>query len=203
MKCLPEMNGYQHEKQLWTGNFQLWQEISFVLPWHEISSCDKKFLSFTKIFLWQEISSCGKTFLPEENICLSPEDLFLLLQESICLTGTFCFILQKTLSCQICDKNTWISAKISCEPEDLVGAWLPGSLAPGEYPTLIKWLFAWPFRQYVEVNQAILSTLLSLETLKKVPGGCVLESHFSIQLKPKPSWTKKWDIQRGTFCSPR
>ena len=37
-----------------------------------------------------------------------------------------------------------------------------------------------------------LSTLLSLELLKKVPGGwmgggwVVLESHFSIQLKPKP-----------------
>ena len=34
-----------------------------------------------------------------------------------------------------------------------------------------------------------LSTLLSLEPLEKVPGGwvVVLESHFSVQLKPKPS----------------
>ena len=35
-----------------------------------------------------------------------------------------------------------------------------------------------------------LSTLLGLETFKKVPGGgwvVVLESHFSVQLKPKPS----------------
>ena len=38
-----------------------------------------------------------------------------------------------------------------------------------------------------------LGTLLSLEPLEKVPGGggwwwwAVLESHFSVQLKPKPS----------------
>ena len=32
-----------------------------------------------------------------------------------------------------------------------------------------------------------LSTLLSVESLEKVPGGWVLESHFRVQLRPKPS----------------
>ena len=92
-----------------TRNFCLWQEISY---------CGKKFLSVARHFFLRKMSVCDNTF--------APENLFFL-QESICLTGTFCLILQKTLSCQICDKNTWISANISCELEDFVGAWLPGS----------------------------------------------------------------------------
>ena len=122
-----------------TRNFFLWQEISSYdkkfLPvtrnfflWQDISSCDKKFLPVTRnFFLWQEISSyykkssCGKKVLP-----MKQENIFGL-QKSIGLTGTFCFILHEIPSCQICDKYAWISANISCEPEDFVGTWLPGS----------------------------------------------------------------------------
>ena len=106
--------------------------------WQEIFSFDKKFFDITK-----KSSFCKKFHTVSRNFFLcdntfAPENL-LFLQESICLTGTFWFILQKTFSCQICDKNAWISANISCEPEDFVGAWLSGSLAPGEYPTLLIW----------------------------------------------------------------
>ena len=122
-----------------TRNFFLWQEISSYdkkfLPvtrnfflWQDISSCDKKFLPVTRnFFLWQEISSyykkssCGKKVLP-----MKQENIFGL-QKSIGLTGTFCFILHEIPSCQICDKYAWISANISCEPEDFMGTWLPGS----------------------------------------------------------------------------
>ena len=128
---------------MWFTNFCFLNYISINVSF-EVSSCDKKFLSVTRnflilqnIFLWQEISYCGKKFRSVarhfflrkvsvfDNI-FALENLFFL-QESICLTGTFCFILQKILSCKICDKNAWISANISCEP---------GSLAPGEYSTL-------------------------------------------------------------------
>ena len=103
-------------------NYFIWHEISPKLLGQEISyfdkkflpvqrffsSCDKKFLPVTrnlfllqKIFLWPEISYCGKKFLPVAKY----------------------FLLRKIY---VCD-NAWISANISCEPEDFVGAWLPGS----------------------------------------------------------------------------
>ena len=76
--------------------------------WQEFFSCNKKFLPVTrnlfflqKIFLWLQISYCGKNFLPVEKY----------------------FLLRKIY---VCD-NARISANISCEPEDFVGAWLPGS----------------------------------------------------------------------------
>ena len=63
---------------------------------------------------------------------MTQENVFLL-QKSIGLAGTFCIIWQEIPSCQVCDKTRKflptfrVSLKIS---------WEPGSLAPGEYPTL-------------------------------------------------------------------
>ena len=76
--------------------------------WQEFFSCDKKFLPVARnffllqtIFLWPETSYCDKKFLPVAKHFL-PRKI------------------------HVCD-NAWISANISCEPEDFVGAWLPGS----------------------------------------------------------------------------
>ena len=115
----------------------------------EISSSDKKFLPVT-IFLWQEMFYYGTKFLSmarnflvwqeilpvarhlfvtivlHENNVLLPKRKFLL-QETIGLTWTFCIIWQEISSCQSCAKGEWISADFSWEPEDFVGAWLPGS----------------------------------------------------------------------------
>ena len=99
----------------------LWQEIS---SFYKKSSCGQKFLTVARNFLlWQEISYCGKKFLPVAKH----------------------FLLRKIY---VCD-NAWISANISCEPEDFVGAWLPGSLEippPCQHPLRYCWHF--PFCVY-------------------------------------------------------
>ena len=131
-----------------TGNFFLWQEISSC----DNSICGKKFLLVARnFFLWQEIlpvarhlffrkiSDCDIIFAwkscyssQKKVLPLTQENVFLL-QKSIGLAGTFCIIWQEIPSCQVCDKmrkflpTFRVSLKIS---------WEPGSLAPGEYPTL-------------------------------------------------------------------
>ena len=76
--------------------------------WQEFLSCDNKFLPVTRnffllqnIFLWHKISYYCKKFLPVAKH----------------------FLLRKIY---VCD-NVEISVNISWEPEDFVGAWLPGS----------------------------------------------------------------------------
>ena len=123
-----------------TRNFFLWQENSsrnkkfppgtrnsFFRK--EISSCDKKFMPLIRYsFLWQDISSCGNWLLAVPRYFPS---CCVWYKEFLQMTGNT----ERPWS-QIRAKAAWTTAKISWEPEDFVGAWLPGSLAPGEYPTL-------------------------------------------------------------------
>jgi len=136
-KFLPEINAYLYENNsLWqfvARNFFLWQKISF---------CSKKFLPVARHLLFRKISDCGMIFAwkscysSERKILPMTQEKFFLLQKSIGLAGTFCIIWQEVPSCQVCDKmhkflptfRVSVSIKIS---------WEPGSLAPGEYPTLI------------------------------------------------------------------
>ena len=96
----------------------LWQEFFFL--WQEFFSCDKNFFPVASNFLWQEISSfykkssCGQKFL-------SVARNFLLWQNISCW-GKYMFLLTRELL-----PTFRVSLKIS---------WEPGSLAPGEYPTL-------------------------------------------------------------------
>ena len=112
------------------GHIYLWQEISSYdkkyLPatrnffvWQEINAFDKRFLPMTiNFFLWKLITCSAKKFLPvTKNIsCM------------LCVIRRISLFDRKyrPLS-QICAKTTWNADKISCESEDFVGAWLPGS----------------------------------------------------------------------------
>ena len=112
------------------GHIYLWQEISSYdkkyLPatrnffvWQEINAFDKRFLPMTiNFFLWKLITCSAKKFLPvTKNIsCM------------LCVIRRISSFDRKyrPLS-QICAKTTWNADKISCESEDFVGAWLPGS----------------------------------------------------------------------------
>ena len=131
----------------------------------EISSCDKKFLPVTiqfvarNFFMWQEISFCGKKFflwqdisslekylivtlILHENHVTLPKRKFFLWHKNMSsyyrkalVRQVLCIIWQEIPSCQVCDKTRKflptfrVSLKIP---------WEPGSLAPGEYPTLPK-----------------------------------------------------------------
>ena len=102
-----------------TGNFLLWQEISF---FYKKSSCGQKFLTVARnFFLWQNISCWGKY-------------MFVIAREFL---PTF-----------------RVSLKI---------LWEPGSLAPGEYPTLAPSLKATLFcRLDKATKQCQSDVLLSL-----------------------------------------
>ena len=124
-------------------NLSLWQEISY---------CGKKFLSVARHFFKMKMSVCDNTFALKNHFFL---------QETICLTGTFCFILQKTLSCLLTKGREFlptfrVSLKIS---------WEPGSLAPGEYPTLVPTLWI--------LNVGTVTTLCILN-VGTVPKLCIL-----------------------------
>ena len=51
--------------------------LIWVLPWQEISSCNRKFLAITRsFFLWQEVSSCDKKFPPVTNSFFLWQEIF-------------------------------------------------------------------------------------------------------------------------------
>ena len=90
--------------------------------WQEFFSCYNKFLPLTrnffllqKIFLWPEISYCGKKFLTVAR------NFFL--WQNISCWGKYMFVITREFL-----PTFRVSLKIS---------WEPGSLAPGEYPTLL------------------------------------------------------------------
>ena len=102
-------------------NDLLWHKISPKLLGQEISYFGKKFLPVTRIFfLWQEISSCDKKFLPFPKNLLVARNF--LLWHNISCWGKYMFVITREFL-----PTFRVSLKIS---------WEPGSLAPGEYPTL-------------------------------------------------------------------
>ena len=142
------------------GHIYLWQEISSYdkkyLPatrnffvWQEINAFDKWFLPMTiNFFLWKLITCSAKKFLPvTKNIsCM------------LCVIRRISLFDRKyrPLS-QICAKTTWNADKISCESEDFVGAWLPGSRLIS-HPALIYQVnqgYIWLIFSYIVFGQRV------------------------------------------------
>ena len=109
-------------------------------------------------FLWQENISC-----------------------MLCLIGRIPSFDRKFAALsQICAKTAWITAKISCESEDFVGAWLPGSRLishPGpslsryiKFRHFFNWKIFWQSRRLWTFPQfcTVLETKLFLGLLQLV-----------------------------------
>ena len=92
-----------------------------IFLWQEISDHGKKFISMARHFFPRKISVCDTTF--------TQENLFFL-QESICLTGTFCFILKKKNFLS----NLWRKCMNFCQ-HFMCCRRFPGSLAPWPWLT--------------------------------------------------------------------
>ena len=120
-----------------TRNFFLWQEIS---------SCNKKFLDIIEIFLWQQISYCKKFLTVARNFFLWQDIsswgkclfVIILLHQKITSFCKKAFVWQELVA-SFCSKHFPVTKTrefLETFRASLKISWEPGSLAPGEYPTL-------------------------------------------------------------------